>query len=68
MPTRPRGDQPVVCGMWKHVSFSVFLSPAAYFRALPFAGLPRHAIIRELLSGSSDARASYAGIWVTTFN
>src|SRR6202035_3224691 len=54
------GDQPVVCGMWKHVSFlSLSFSPAAFLRVPPLAALPVHAIIRELLSGSSHAR----GCW-----
>src|SRR5712671_1667240 len=54
------GDQPVVCGMWKHVSLlSLSFSPAAFLRVPPLAGLPGHAIIRELLSGSSHAR----GCW-----
>jgi hypothetical protein len=53
------GDQPIVCGR-KHVSFLCFLFARIFLRAPPLAGLPRgHAIIRELLSGSSHAH----GYW-----
>ena len=34
------GDQPVVCGMWKHVSFLCFLFARIFLRAPPLAGLP----------------------------
>src|ERR1700674_5046651 len=36
------GDQPIVCGMWKHVSFLCFLFARIFLRAPPFAGLPGH--------------------------
>jgi hypothetical protein len=34
------GDQPIVCGMWKHVSFLCFLFARIFLRAPPLAGLP----------------------------
>src|SRR5579863_306600 len=34
------GDQPIVCGMWKHVSFLCFLFARIFLRAPPLAGVP----------------------------
>ena len=59
MPTRPRAISRSCVGCGSMYHSSVFFSPALFLRVPPLAGLPGHAIIRELLSGSSHAH----GCW-----
>src|SRR5271170_6839816 len=56
---KTEGDQPIVCGMWKHVSFLCFLFARTFFARRRLRASRGHAIIRELLSGSSHAH----GYW-----